>query len=243
MELVFMNNDRPITTSRLIAEKFGKQHSHVLRDIRNLDCSNEFNASNFGLVEYKDKKGEIRNEYHITRDGFTFLVMGFTGKQASKFKEEYINAFNQMEKQLKEPKELSTLELLEIALKNEKEKIALQSKVDKLEPKATMYDRVLNDNKLLKIGDVAKLFKMQGIGRNNMFKELRNKGLLYGREPYQQYINRGYFEVKLTTYTNPKTGELVTDKITLVTKKGFDYLAKLFNVNVPDSEILKYANK
>lgn len=243
MELVFMNNDRPITTSRLIAEKFTKNHRDILRAIRELECPLDFTERNFALSEYKDSTGRKLPEYHITKDGFTFLVMGFTGKQASKFKVEYINAFNQMEKQLKEPKELSTLELLEIALKNEKEKLALQSKVDKLEPKATMYDRVLNDDKLLKIGDVAKLFKLQGIGRNKMFKKLREYKLLFGREPYQQYINRGYFEVKLTTYTHPKTGELVTDKITLVTKKGFDYLAKLFNVNVPENEIMKYVNR
>jgi Rha family phage regulatory protein len=53
-----------------------------------------FHASNFGLVEYLDGKGELRPEYHITKNGMVFLVMGFTGKQAAYFKELYIQAFD-----------------------------------------------------------------------------------------------------------------------------------------------------
>ncbi len=67
----------PVTTSRKIAKVFGKEHYNVLRDIENLDCSESFNAINFELVNYKDKKGEKRPEYIITKDGFVFLVMGF----------------------------------------------------------------------------------------------------------------------------------------------------------------------
>ncbi|MGZ5030531.1 MAG: Rha family transcriptional regulator [Methylobacter sp.] len=88
------------TTSLKIAEHFGKQHYRVLRAIESLDCSPEFNAANFGVVEYIDAKGEKRPAYEITRDGFTFLAMGFTGKEAAKWKEAYINAFNAMEREL-----------------------------------------------------------------------------------------------------------------------------------------------
>ena len=54
------------------------------------------NALNFERVDYKDAKGEKRQMYNVTKDGFMFLVMGFTGKQAAAIKEAYINAFNQM---------------------------------------------------------------------------------------------------------------------------------------------------
>ena len=87
----------PVTTSRKVAKTFGKQHSHVLRDIESLDCSQKFNQSNFGLVNYQDRKGEKRPEYIITKDGFTFLVMGYGGKKAAQFKEAYIQRFNEME--------------------------------------------------------------------------------------------------------------------------------------------------
>lgn len=83
--------------SRYVAEIFGKQHKDVIKAINNLDCSEEFNGRNFAPVKYKDAKGEMRKGYAMTRDGFTFLVMGFTGKKAARFKEAYIQRFNDME--------------------------------------------------------------------------------------------------------------------------------------------------
>jgi Rha family phage regulatory protein len=92
------------TTSLKIAEHFNKQHKDVLRKIQNLDCSPEFNERNFTQVEYIDTKGEKQPAYEITRDGFVFLAMGFTGNQAAQWKEAYINAFNHLEnRQAKEP--------------------------------------------------------------------------------------------------------------------------------------------
>lgn len=89
------------TTSRQIAAHFGKQHSHVLRAIANLDCSEEFRRSNFGSAFYTDEQGKPRQEYILTRDGFVFLCMGFTGRDAAQWKEKYIAAFNAMETELR----------------------------------------------------------------------------------------------------------------------------------------------
>lgn len=89
-----------VTTSMNVAEVFGKQHKNVLQDIRNLDCSEEFTRLNFQPSEYTDSTGRKLPMYTMTRDGFTFLVMGYRGKKAAKFKEEYIKAFNRMEKEL-----------------------------------------------------------------------------------------------------------------------------------------------
>lgn len=88
------------TTSQQVAAHFGKQHKTVLRAIANLDCSPEFNERNFAPVEYTDAKGEKRPAYRLTRDGFVFLAMGFTGKDAAQWKEAYITAFNKMEAEL-----------------------------------------------------------------------------------------------------------------------------------------------
>ncbi|MCR2507039.1 Rha family transcriptional regulator, partial [Salmonella enterica] len=79
----------------------------VLKMIRGLDCSPEFTARNFAVSDYTDASGRKLPCYQITRDGFAFLAMGFTGKRAAQFKEAYINAFNQMEKQLSKPSVLS----------------------------------------------------------------------------------------------------------------------------------------
>lgn len=92
----------PMVGSRAVAEKFRKEHKNVLQSIDKLECSKEFNRLNFQPVTYKDEKGEKRREVLMTRDGFTFLAMGFTGKKAAEWKEKYIAAFNSMEKQLTE---------------------------------------------------------------------------------------------------------------------------------------------
>lgn len=101
-ELVKLIDGKAVTTSRKVAEIFEKEHCKVLRSIRELETPKNFNEANFGLVEYIDQKGEKRPEYLITRDGFTILAMGFTGKRAMQFKITYIEAFNAMEARLKE---------------------------------------------------------------------------------------------------------------------------------------------
>ena len=100
-ELVQVVDGQVVTTSLRVAEYFKKQHKDVLRAIKSLDCSDEFNGRNFALVAYQDAKGEQRPMYYLTRDGFTLLAMGFTGKVAARFKEAYIEAFNLMEESLR----------------------------------------------------------------------------------------------------------------------------------------------
>lgn len=98
-------NDQPRTLSIDVAIYFGKQHQHVMRQIRDIlsNCPESFNASNLGLVKIKDAKGELRPAYSMTKDGFTLLTMGFTGPKALQFKLAYIEAFNQMEEKLRNP--------------------------------------------------------------------------------------------------------------------------------------------
>lgn len=100
LQLVFINNGKTVTDSLTVAEAFGKEHKHVMRDIRSLECSEEFSQSNFGLSSYKDSTNRTLSKYIITENGFTMLAMGYTGKEAMRFKEMYINEFNRMRDQL-----------------------------------------------------------------------------------------------------------------------------------------------
>lgn len=88
----------PACTSLDVAETFGKRHDHVLRDIRELGCSDEFRLSNFGESDYVNTQGKKQPMFVMNRDGFTLLVMGYTGEKAMRFKETYIKQFNAMEK-------------------------------------------------------------------------------------------------------------------------------------------------
>ena len=102
---ITMINDQATVTSNQIAEHFNKRHDHVLRAIDSLECSDEFRLLNFGetVAERENPSGgapiQSRN-FTLTRDGFAFLCMGFTGKDAAQWKERYIAAFNAMEKEI-----------------------------------------------------------------------------------------------------------------------------------------------
>ncbi|HBU9626082.1 TPA: Rha family transcriptional regulator [Escherichia coli] len=108
---ITIDNGQAVTTSLAVANFFSKRHDDVLKKIRTLDCSPEFCARNFAetSISVNQPNGGTRKLlcYQITRDGFAFLAMGFTGKRAARFKEAYINAFNQMEKLLSKPSTLS----------------------------------------------------------------------------------------------------------------------------------------
>lgn len=92
--------DLTYTTSLDIKSVFEKRHADILAQIRRLP-QDKFNERNFSLVEYKDKKGESRPYYKISKDGFVLLAMSFTGERFYKFKVAYINAFNAMADEIK----------------------------------------------------------------------------------------------------------------------------------------------
>ena len=107
-DLVFMKNEEAVTDSLIVAELFEKRHADVIRAIENLIDGVRKNAlvderknetvNLFIQSRYKDEKGEYRKKYLMNRDGFSLLVMGFTGKKALAWKLKYIEAFNAMEK-------------------------------------------------------------------------------------------------------------------------------------------------
>lgn len=105
INLVAIENNEVVTSSIKVAEVFGKQHKDVLKAVKSLDCSEEFRERNFALSKIYYQNGNPKKQlpmYYITRDGFMFLVMGFTEKTAARWKEVYIKAFNEMEKMLNE---------------------------------------------------------------------------------------------------------------------------------------------
>ncbi|WP_297895524.1 Rha family transcriptional regulator [uncultured Campylobacter sp.] len=88
------------TTSLSVAAVFEKRHADIIAKISEFP-TDDFNERNFSLVKYQDQKGEFRPMYKMTRDGFSLLVMGFTGERAYKWKIEFIAAFNKMEAMIK----------------------------------------------------------------------------------------------------------------------------------------------
>ena len=88
------------TTKNKNGDIVHKTHKRIMQDIRELECSEDFRQHHFVLTKYKDSQNKTQPMYLMDRDGFTILAMGYTGKEAMKYKEDYINQFNTMERML-----------------------------------------------------------------------------------------------------------------------------------------------
>lgn len=95
--MIFEHKEHAVVSSRYVAENFKKQHQHVTQAIEKLISENSLVKSMFIRSYYDTERGKTYKEYLMNRDGFSLLVMGFTGKEALEWKLKYINAFNQME--------------------------------------------------------------------------------------------------------------------------------------------------
>jgi len=97
------------TTSLIVAEKFGKEHSKVMRSIEAMNLPRAYRIANFGetVIERPNPSGGApitSKAFELTRDGFALLVMGFTGKRAMGWKIKFLEAFNKMEQELLGPR-------------------------------------------------------------------------------------------------------------------------------------------
>lgn len=218
-----------VVSSRQVAEDFGKKHKHVLEAIENIKAQNSAVTKMFIESSYKAGTGKNYKEYLLTRDGFSLLVMGFTGPEALEWKLKYIEAFNNMESYIKEqnrvPKNFAEALRLAAKLEEEKERLVLEN--SEMRPKAEFYDDVAGSKDAISIGEVAKVLGIKGIGRNNLFKLLRDKKILQSNnQPYQEYIDRGYFRVIEQRWTTANGDTKISIK-TLVYQKGLDYIRKV----------------
>ena len=101
VKIMEQNREEILTAnSRDVAEHFEKQHKDVLESIRNLTAENSATKSRFIETSF-ESRGKFYPQYELTRDGFSLLVMGFTGSKALEWKLKYIEAFNEMERELK----------------------------------------------------------------------------------------------------------------------------------------------
>lgn len=230
-ELVIVENNEVVVSSRQVAEHFGKMHKNVLASIKEmLRAENSAVLNMFHESTYINAQNKKLPEYLMNRDGFSLLVMGFTGKEAFDWKVKYINAFNKMEEMLKNkdgnltlPQDyLSALKAL-VASEEAKQKLLVEN--TEMKPKADFYDTVVSTESLLSMGDTAKLLD-KNVGRNRLYKILREKKILMSDNiPYQQYVDRGYFKV-VENYYMAGDNKVIT-KTTYVKQKGVDYIRKL----------------
>lgn len=119
------------TTSLIVAEEFEKRHADVLRAIAALECSAGFTERNFALSDHVDSTGRSLPMYRMTRDGFMFLAMGFTGPKAAALKERFIAAFNERSR----PKTMLEIMAMNVQILQDQAKqlAAVDMKIDRLD--------------------------------------------------------------------------------------------------------------
>lgn len=242
--LVFQNsNGNDVTTSLLVAEVFGKEHSKVVRDIESLSCSASFNAANFGVITYIDSRNREQTAYEMTKDGFSFLVMGYTGAKAGEFKEKFINEFNRREALLKDDDYIlmRSQQILQKRVEIAEQKIKqLEEKNAKLQPKADFAETAFKAEGKVDIGQAAKILNL-GFGRNTLFKKLREADVFFKdrNEPKQKYIDAGYFEMTLLPPIHRDSHPDILYQKVLCKPKGLAYINYLFGGKPSDGKTAK----
>lgn len=172
-QLVFKRNDQILTSSRNISRDFDKEHRVVLKAIDSLLKEGVAlnNADLFYETTYIHEQNKQKyRQYLMNRDGFTLLVMGFTGRKAMKFKMDYMKAFNEMEKELAKPN--NTKLLLKTALEHEEKIESIQSDVNYL--KETMRIDGAQEYKINRLGK-KQVIKSLGGYQSPAYQELSGK--------------------------------------------------------------------
>lgn len=250
-EIILQNsNGQVVVSSRDVAEKFGKRHTHILDTIKGYcdDLSTAEFSALFNLSEYKASNGKTNYEYLMNRDGFSLLAMGFTGKGALKWKLKYIEAFNKMEETLKSGNLISEEEKLKLKLfskdpmevamaHNQLVELAtapLIAENKELRPKAEFHDTVHSSVNSISVGKFSGVLQKNEIfkkfGRNKLFQWLRDNDYLcvcgdLKNKPTQRALSGGYMDYD-EYVTDNGHGKSITTYKPLITGKGQIYFTE-----------------
>lgn len=225
-ELVFKNDGNIVTNSLLVAEKFGKNHRDVLEAIDEIMKGvAEKSADLFQETQYVHPQNKQQYRMYImNRDGFSLLVMGFTGKKALDFKLEYIEAFNKMEKAMLQQSQYhvpgSFAEALKLAYQ-QAEQIELQSnELKKQAPKVQYFDNVMQSDSTYNTNQIAKELGMSAVTLNRMLCKMHVQYKHNGTWLlYSKHQNKGFTKTKTHSYTDT-SGTTQTSMQTVWTEKG-----------------------
>ena len=206
-----------LVSSREIATNFEKQHKHVIEKIENTRAENSAIQEMFIESTYIASNGKTNKEFLITRDGFSLLVMGFTGSKAMNWKLRYIEAFNKMEQQLKNPFSNMSKELQAILLVDKRQQ-ELDNRITTIEDKMTVnYELAEN----LRSAINCRAVELLGGKDAEAYKKLNKK--LYAS--FYRDIKR---TLKVNSYKN-------------LSVKNYDLAISFIEAWEPKDEVLKYA--
>uniref|UniRef100_UPI0025B2478E Rha family transcriptional regulator n=1 Tax=Bacteroides acidifaciens TaxID=85831 RepID=UPI0025B2478E len=252
-DLVFKGaNDLVLTNSLLVAEKFGKEHRHVLDAIRDLikGCAENSAVPMFEETTYINPQNKQEYPMFImNRDGFTLLAMGFTGKKALNFKMDFINAFNKMETMLRSDDYIlmrsqqilqKRVGMAEQKVRALEEKNALQdAQLRQAAPKVKYVDEVLQSVNTYTSTQIAKEIGMDAAKFHKALKE--RKVMFYQSGTWMltaKYQGKGYTKMRTHQFTR-NDGSVGTNSYTVFTEKGRAMIHNIFGGNPSDGKLTR----
>jgi len=225
-------------SSREIAELTGKDHRNVLRDCDILNENyNKLSLLRIEQCEYKADNGQKYREYRLSRMQTFDLMTGYNTELRIKVNRRW----EELEQKQRNPsrKELAQW-VIELEEQNERQTVLIRQQHDEIKelaPKAELMDVVLDSDRLIDIGQAAKILELP-YGRNKLFQKLRSLGILFKNknEPKQQYVTQGYFKLKEKKVHRDNHQDLIVIKV-LVTQKGLKFIAEKLNVIIPPKQL------
>lgn len=221
-------------SSREIAERFDKRHNDVVKVIESkihILTTENFVVNTYFIESSFLHNGNEYKEFLLTRDGFSFIAMGFTGSKADIWRLRYIEAFNKMENEIKRMNQPQGEEFLAQAVIYAQKCIEeKETQLIKQKPKVLLADAITANEASISIGELAIILKQNGMdtGEIRLFEWMRKKGYLTKRRgkenslPTQRSLEMGILEIELVPYTR-RCGTDDTYKKPMVTVKGQEY--------------------
>ena len=220
-------------SSREVAEMMEVTHFNLIQKIEKINevlLNSNFNSVDYWYESsYEDSTGRTLKEYQVTKKGCEMLAHKSTGDKGIIFTARYIDRFNEMEKYMDSYLIEDRIERAKRWIEEQQERELLIAANEEMKPKAEFYDAVVDSKDAIEIGQVAKVIGT--IGRNKLFQFLRNNDILMkNNEPYQKYIDCGWFRVIEQKYTKPDGTIMIRTK-TLVYQKGVNAIRKMIGGN------------
>lgn len=218
-------------TSLEIAEITGKKHAQVMRDIRSL-IEQGVNGSNFGLVNYKDKKGEVRPMFELTPKGCLILASGYDAL----LREKIINKLEELEKNHREQYQVpqSFSEALMLAAKQQekieqqqralesknKEIVQLSATITEMQPKVSYVDTILSCKETVTTTQIAQDYGQSAKAFNILLRNFGVQRKVGGQWIlYAKYLPCGYVQSETVSITH-RDGSAGSVMHTKWTQKG-----------------------
>lgn len=231
MKITTFSMPSDMMSSKRIAEKTSKEHGHVLRDIRAM--LEELYKGSYPKVDSPDYQVVTNQTTSLTSEILLNerLCLCLASGYSMTLRMMIIDDWTEMKRAASPALPATYIQALEALVIAEKEKEAAQLQLAEAKPKVEFFDAVTDSKDAVDVGTAAKVLDL-GYGRTTLFEKLRDLKVLMGNnQPYQKYIDGGWFRVIESKWTDAKSGDTHIRFKTVVYQKGLDAIRKLLSTD------------